>query len=155
MRKLVLLATHLLALGAGFALGVYMLPILTAPKGPTTAELSAAAGAAVYKAGFRRDLKGSDLVHWGEGKVAISRDRISHEGRLAPGPDYKLYLLSGYVDTREAFLAVKKSAVRVGDVKTFNGFVLDVPPGVDVAAYDTVVIWCEAFSQFITSAKYR
>lgn len=155
MRKLVLLASHLAALAAGFGLGVYMLPILTAPEGPSTAELRAVSDAAAYNASFRRDLKGSDFVHWGEGKVSIAKTRISHEGRLAPGPDYKLYLLNGYVDTREGFLAVKKNALRIGDVKTFDGFVVDVPAGVDVTAYDTVLVWCEAFGQFITSAKYR
>ena len=40
-------------------------------------------------------------------------------------------------------------------MKTFDGFVVDVPAGVDVTAYDTVLVWCEAFGQFITSAKYR
>jgi len=36
-----------------------------------------------------RNLKGSDLLHWGEGEVRVSRNRIAHIGRLAPGPDYK------------------------------------------------------------------
>ncbi len=155
MRKLLLLATHLGALAAGFALGVYTLPILPAPKGPTTSEVAAVAKSAAYKASFRRDLKGSDFLHWGEGEVSVAKDRISHQGRLAPGPDYKLYLTKQFVDTREGFEAIKKDAVRVADVKTFNGFVVDVPAGVDVAAYDTVVVWCEAFGQFITAAKYK
>jgi hypothetical protein len=30
-----------------------------------------------------------------------------------------------------------------------------VPAGVDVGAYTTVVVWCEAFSKFISAAKYR
>jgi hypothetical protein len=76
-------------------------------------------------------------------------------GRLAPGPDYKLYLAPSFVDTKEAFLAVKAQSRRIGDVKTFNGFILDVPDGADINAYTTVVIWCEAFSQFISAAKYR
>lgn len=44
---------------------------------------------------------------------------------------------------------------RIGEIKTFNGFIVDVPAGVDVNAYTTVVVWCEAFSQFISAAKYR
>ena len=28
----------------------------------------------------------------------------------------------------------------------FDGFLLDVPPGLDVKAYTAVVVWCEAFS---------
>jgi hypothetical protein len=154
-RRLVLLATHLVALALGFAGGVYVLPILTAPKGPTAVELKAAMEAAQFKATFARNLPGSDFLHWGEGEVRLSRERIAHEGRLAPGPDYKLYLTRTHVDTKAAFLAIKREATLVGDVKTFNGFIVAVPPAVDVGAHVSVVVWCEAFSQFITSAKYR
>lgn len=155
MRKLLLAVTHLAMLGLGFALGVYVLPILTAPKGPDRAALQAVAAQAMFSARFDRKLKGSDFLHWGEGEVRVARDRIAHEGRLAPGPDYKLYLVKEFVDTREGFLKVKSAAQRIGDVKTFDGFLLDVPAGVDVTAYTTVLVWCEAFSQFITAAKYR
>lgn len=156
MRKwLLLTATHAATLAAGFGLGVYLLPILTAPPGPDAAAQRVVADTAQFRGRFERNLRGSDLIHWGEGDVRLSRDRIAHQGRLAPGPDYKLYLVSEFVDTKEAFLAVKGKAKRIGDVKTFEGFVLDVPAGVDVAAYTTVVVWCEAFSQFITAAKYR
>jgi hypothetical protein len=40
-------------------------------------------------------------------------------------------------------------------VKTFEDFVVAVPAAVDVAQYTTVVVWCETFSMFIASAKYR
>jgi hypothetical protein len=76
-------------------------------------------------------------------------------GRIAPGPDYKLYLLKEYVETERDFLRLKPTAVRVGDVRTFDNFVVAVPETVDVSDYTTVVVWCEAFSQFITSARYR
>ncbi len=78
-----------------------------------------------------------------------------HEGKLAPGPDYKLYLVPEFVAHEDEFLPLKEASVRVGDVKTFGGFLLDVPPGVDVSNYTTVLVWCEAFSEFITAAKYR
>jgi hypothetical protein len=45
--------------------------------------------------------------------------------------------------------------VQVGEVKSFNGFILGVPQDVDIEAYTSVLIWCEAFSQFITAARYR
>lgn len=155
IRWLVLAASHMAVLGLGFALGVYLLPVLTAPHGPDASLVQAVAQSAAFKGAFRRDLKGSDFLHWGEGEVSVARDRIAHVGRLAPGPDYKLYLAPAFVDTKEAFLALKGQAVRLGDVKTFEGFVLDVPPGLDVARFNTVVVWCEAFSQFISAAKYR
>jgi len=155
MRKLLLLVTHLVMLGIGFALGIYFLPILTAPKGPDQAALQAVTAEAMYKGRFERGLKGSDFLHWGEGEVRISKARIAHDGKLAPGPDYKLYLVKDYVDTREGFLKIKAQARRIGDVKTFDGFLVDVPADVDVSAYTTALVWCEAFSQFITAAKYK
>lgn len=45
--------------------------------------------------------------------------------------------------------------VRVGDVRTFDNFVVPVPAAIDVDGYNTVIVWCEAFGQFITAAKYR
>lgn len=155
LRKLILLATHGAMLAVGFALGIYALPILTAPKGPDKAVLQATAATALFKGRFDRNLKGSDYLHWGEGEVRLMRDRIAHEGRLSPGPDYKLYLATEFVDTKQGFLKIKSAAKLIGDVKTFDGFLLDVPPGVDVAAFTTAVVWCEAFSQFISAAKYR
>jgi hypothetical protein len=76
-------------------------------------------------------------------------------GRLAPGPDYKLYLVPDFVQDEAQFLALKHTALRVGDIKTFDGFLVPLPPGVDLAASTTVLVWCEAFGQFISAAKYR
>lgn len=155
LRWFILAGTHLAMLAAGFALGVYMLPILTAPKGPDQAALAATKAGAMFTATFDRNRKGSDFLHWGEGEIRISPSQIAHEGRLAPGPDYKLYLVDTFVENEEEFLKVKSTARRIADIKTFNGFIAEVPDGVDVKAYTTVVVWCEAFSEFITSAKYR
>jgi hypothetical protein len=155
VKKLVLLGTHLLALAAGFSLGIYALPILIAPAPPAAADLAAQAGTASYKGTFRRDLKDSDALHWGEGVVTVAADRIGLTGRLAPGPDYKLYLSPEFVETEADFMRLKTSMVRVADVKTFENFLVGVPPGVDVSRYRAVVIWCETFSQFITAATYQ
>ncbi len=154
-RWFVRLFTHGVALVLGFALGIYALPILTAPPGPDRAEIEAASANALFTGRFDRDLPGSDFLHWGEGEVRLMADKIVHDGKLAPGPDYKLYLASEFVDTKEGFLRIKDRATRIGDVKTFDGFILDVPQEVDVAAYNTAVVWCEAFSMFISAAKYR
>lgn len=155
LRVLILTATHGAVLGIGFLIGIYVLPILTAPKGPDAASLQATTTDALYTGRFERNLKGSDFVHWGEGEVRVLPDKVAHAGRLSPGPDYKLYLAPEFVDTKEGFLAIKDKSRRIGDVKTFNGFIVDVPTGVDVSAYTTAVVWCEAFSQFISAAKYR
>jgi len=155
MRKVLLLATHAAALAAGFALGVYFLPILTAPAAPSASEVSAAAGKAAFRGEFRRDLKDSDLLHWGEGTVSVSRSAIALMGKVSPGPDYKLYLSPEFLETEADFNRLKPKMARVGDVKTFENFIVPVPAGIDPAAYNTVIVWCESFGQFISAARYR
>ncbi|MEL6747851.1 MAG: DM13 domain-containing protein [Pseudomonadota bacterium] len=147
--------SHAGMLAVGFALGVYLLPILTAPESPDAAQIEQSARAAMFSGTFTRDLEGSDFLHWGEGKISITPTQVVHEGALAPGPDYKLYLTTKLVTTEAEFEAIKSQSVRVGDVKTFNGFILDVPADVDVQRFSAVVVWCEAFSEFITAAEYR
>jgi Electron transfer DM13 len=155
MKTLVLLVSHALTLGIGFALGVYFLPVLIAPPAPTAAEVFAQASEASYKGQFRRDLKDSDTLHWGEGTVFVSARSVALVGELAPGPDYKLYLSPEFVETEADFNRLKPNMVRVGDVKTFKNFMIPVPASVDPSRYNTVVVWCETFAQFITAAQYK
>ncbi|EEA93660.1 DM13 domain-containing protein [Pseudovibrio sp. JE062] len=155
IRFVALLVSHTVVLAVGFALGVYFLPILTAPDSPETAVLEQKAQNAQYTAEFNRDQRGSDFLHWGEGKVSVSPTMIVHQGRLAPGPDYKVYLVPEFVEHEDEFLPVKDNSVLIGDVKTFDGFLLDVPEGVDIEKYNTVLVWCETFGEFISAAKYR
>lgn len=155
MKAFILLVTHALVLMLGIALGIYLLPILTAPPSPDAARLAAMSQAAEFSGELSRDLRGSDFLHWGEGTISVSATQVVHEGALAPGPDYKVYLVDGFVEHEEEFLPVKAQAQLIGDVKTFEGFFLDVPADVDVTQYDTVVVWCESFEEFITAARYR
>ena len=154
-KTLLLIATHTAVLLIGFAAGVYTLPILIAPPAPATEAVTAQASVARYQGEFRRDLKDSDALHWGEGTVSVGPDSIGLVGEIAPGPDYKLYLSPEFVETEADFLRLKDRMVRVGDVKTFNNFLVPVPAGVDPSAYTTVIVWCERFGEFITAAKYR
>jgi len=156
MRRLILgLASHGAVLAIGFGLGVYFLPILTAPDAPEASVLRESAAAATFSAEFTRDLAGSDFLHWGEGTVSLTATQVVHEGKLSPGPDFKPYLLDGFVQDEAGFEAVRATARLVGDVKSFDGFIVDLPEGTDPADFNTVVVWCEAFSEFITAAQYR
>ena len=154
-KPLILLASHLCVLAAGFALGIYVLPLLTAPAAPSAAEAALAAAQGMYQGQFRRNLKDSDALHWGEGTVSVGRQSIVFTGTLAPGPDYKLYLSPTFVETEADFARLKSQMQRVGDVRTFENFVVAVPASIDVSQYKAVIVWCEAFSQFITAAEYR
>ena len=154
-RLIVLLITHVLAAAIGFAAGIYALPILTAPPAPTDAEVAAVAAQAQFTGEFRRDLADSDALHWGEGIVAIGQGMVSLQGRIAPGPDYKLYLSPEFVETEADFIRLKPNMVQVGDVKTFENFMVPLPASIDPSAYNSVIVWCESFGEFITAAAYR
>ncbi len=156
MKKIiVLIASHLAALAVGFLVGIYALPILTAPEAPSASVVAAESSQASYTGQFRKDLEGSDLLHWGEGTVSVGPKSIVLLGKLAPGPDYKLYLAPEFVETRAGFERLKSQMVRVGDVETFNNFVVQLPESVELTRYNTVIVWCESFGQFITAARYR
>jgi hypothetical protein len=156
IRSLILLIFSHLSIGIlGFVIGIYALPIIIAPPSPSETEIEAMSLQAVYTAEFSRDRKSSDALHWGEGKVSIGESYITLMGELAPGPDYKLYLSPEFVETEAEFEQLKSSMALVGDVKTFENFAVTVAPSIDLLQFNTVVVWCETFGEFITSAKYR
>ena len=147
--------SHFAAALVGFAAGIYLLPILVAPEAPSVSTVRAIASNAQFSGKFVRDLEDSDALHWGEGTVFVGRDAISLEGSISPGPDYKLYLSPEFLETETDFLRLKPSMVRVGDVKTFDNFIVVVPESIDPSEFTSVVVWCETFGQFITAAKYQ
>ncbi|WP_299871037.1 DM13 domain-containing protein [uncultured Cocleimonas sp.] len=155
MKKFVLLVSHLIFAAIGFALGIYALPILTAPEAPSIDAMKTAEALASYKGEFKKDLEGSDFLHWGEGTVSVGNQFISLDGEIAPGPDYKLYLSPEFVDTEASFNQLKSKMVKVGDVKTFKNFVIPVPETINPENFNTVVVWCESFGEFISATKYR
>ena len=63
MKWLIRIGTHLAAGGIGFALGIYLLPILIAPESPGEREVRSFADNARFTAEFRRDLQDSDSLH--------------------------------------------------------------------------------------------
>lgn len=154
-RRLLLILSHLGFAGLGFALGIYALPILMAPAAPSGDEISALAQSAQYTGEFTRDLADSDFLHWGEGTVTVSVDVITFKGELAPGPAYRLYLSPEFVETEAAFAKLKPQMALVGGIDTFENFILKVPQSVQVSDFNTVIVWCESFDQFITAARYR
>ena len=151
----ILTFTHSFILIFGFGLGVYFLPILTAPKSIDISEINEIENNSLFQTEFVRDLRGSDPWHWGEAKVTISDKKITVNGSIAPGPDYKLYLLNEFVEHEDEFLPIKDMSQYIAEIKGFENFVVDVPENVDVSKYNTIIIWCESFNEFITAAKYQ
>ena len=80
MRLIISTVTHAIALAIGFALGIYLLPILTAPDSPDAAMLEKMAADALYTAELTRELRGSDFLHWGEGTISVTPTQIGASG---------------------------------------------------------------------------
>ena len=115
--------------------------------------MQALATSAERRGRFVRDLPGSDALHWGDGTIMMNANKIWFDGTISPGPDYHLYLAPAFVDDGLGFLAIKAESRRIGAVKTFENFALDLPPAIGFDEYDVVVIWREAFEQFFTVAR--
>jgi len=104
---------------------------------------------------FPRDLEGSDLLHSGESKISVGPQTVSLRGKLAQGPDHKLCLSAQFPEMAADFLRIKDRTACLGDVKTFENFILPIPADVDPSRFDAVVVRRESFSQFITAARCR
>jgi hypothetical protein len=152
---IIILVTHTCAGAVGFAAGIYALPIITAPPAPSSELISEMSEGAAYQAEFIKDLQDSDFLHQAQGAVTVGSDYITFVGNMSPGPDYKLYLSPEFVETEADFLRLKSSMTQVGEVKTFDNFVVAVDDNTDIEQFNTVVVWCESFGEFITAAQYR
>ena len=152
---ILLLVSHVMVGFLGFAVGIYTLPILSAPEAPSEAEIKTVSAKALYQTEFIRELKDSDSLHWGEGKVSISNTHVSLLGELAPGPKYKLYFSPTFVETEAEFKQLKHTMIAAANIDTFDNFMVEISAEVAVEDYNSVIVWCESFEQFITAAKYK
>ena len=85
----------------------------------------------------------------------VNADRIWLDGKVASEPDYRLYLTPKYVETRSGCQTIKAQPLHIEPIKAFENFPLDLTDGVNVTNYCAVLIWCEAFGQFITAAELQ
>jgi len=153
MKWILFLVSHTLCVLAGFAAGIYALPILIQPDSPDISVISKSSQGVLYQGTFDRNRTDSDFLHWGEGEIWLTEDTIAFQGELAPGPDYKVYLSPTFVETEADFNRLKAQMINVGDVKTFDRFMVTLPQDLPLDNYTTVIVWCETFGEFITSAK--
>jgi len=152
---LILLVSHGVTAGLAFLAGVYSLPIIMATPDPTSGALALTIKNTRYVATISESLEDSDWLHWGEGRFSLGDDYIVFQGQLAPGPAYRLYLSPTFIETEEDFLQQKSTMVEVGKVNSFGNYILPVPADITIENYNSVIIWCESFGQFITAAQFR
>ena len=155
MKAIKLIFSAVLIFSFGFSMGIYTLPLMVAPPSLSMLELATAAQSAKYLVQIPDELDGLDLLHYGKGEFYISESKIVFKGKLAPGPDYQLYLSKQFVENESQFNEHKDSMLNISEVKCFDGFISVVPNDVDINQFNSVIIWCEAFGEFITAAKFK
>lgn len=141
----------------GFAAGVYTLPIIIefTTERQQVAELSPAAESDPVGQ-FDRNSPGSDALHWGEGTIRISNGKLVFEEdvKLAPGPDYRIYMSRKFAQTKNEFSKIKAQSIEIAKLRTFSGpLEFELPENLNVDEFDNVVVWCETFSMYIASAR--
>ena len=85
----------------------------------------------------------------------INQNKFALAASLAPVPAYALYLSPTFVDDEANVAAEIDKMVAVADIKTFDNFIIDAPMVIDVNHYPSAVVWCVAFSEFITAAGFQ
>lgn len=148
----------ILGVGAGFALGIYFFPFLFPPPAGTDVLTQTEQTAPVMGTGTFIHADPSDRVHWGQGTVTILKDQIflNPNFKVGPGPDYRVLLVKkANIKTRDEMIQLikDKQFVEVSGLRAFEGGQrYALPAGVNVEEYQSVVIWCWAFSQLISPA---
>lgn len=99
-----------------------------------------------------------DRLHSGEGTVAVLTDgvqrflRFEDDFAIDNGPDLNVYLVGG-VDADSDSGLFDDDVIDLGDLKGNVGPQnYELPADVDLAVYDTVVIWCVRFGVAFNAA---
>ena len=96
----------------------------------------------------------SDPIHWGRGKVSVYQRTVFLEPdfEVGPGPKYHVYLVPK-AGIRASSDLTGEMFVDLGRLRAFKGSQrYEIPAGVDLAKYQSVIIWCEQFGVLISPA---
>ena len=141
----------------GVALGFFAFPYVFPPP-PATEQLSEVdRRGAVLAEGTFIHANPSDPIHYGKGTATVRRDSVflGENFEVGPGPKYHVYLVPKATIRSSADLK-NEMFVDLGRLRAFKGSQrYAIPPGVDLAKYQSVIIWCEQFSVLISPADLK
>lgn len=138
----------------GVALGFFLFPFVFPPP-PAAEQLTETdrRGRIVAEGTFIHANK-SDPVHWGRGSVAVRQDSVflGEDFEVGPGPKYHVYLVPK-ASIRASGDLTGEMFVDLGRLRAFKGSQrYAIPAGLDLARFQSVIIWCEQFSVLISPA---
>ena len=138
---------------AGFAAGVFYFPFLFPPPAGDD-QVSDPQARIRLGAGTFIQADPSDPVHYGSGGVTLYRGLLHLEVdfEVGPGPKYHVYLVPE-ADITPDTRVEETMFVDLGRLEAFSGSQnYQVPGGLDLSDYGSVVIWCEQFNVLISPA---
>jgi hypothetical protein len=146
----------LIGVTAGFALGVFLYPYIFLSDIVATEKVDAASRQ-IFARGSFIHANPSDPIHYGRGEVTVYQDLVHLEANfeVGPGPKFHVYLVPEANVTPDSDVA-KTMFVDLGRLRAFKGSQnYDIPEGIDLAGFPTVVIWCEQFGVLISPAVLK
>ena len=84
-----------------------------------------------------------------EGFFSVLEEDTNFDTRFEEHQDFTEIL------EKKEFLKIKMDSLYVGDVKTFTNFTVSSKVNLPLENYNSLIVWCESFNEFITSAKYK
>jgi len=159
MKKAIIIFMVGTALGtaAGFALGIFFYPYIFLADIVATDQVADKPARKIVATGMFVHANPSDPIHYGKGKVTVYQDLLHLEGdfEVGPGPKFHVYLVPEKNVIPSTNVA-RSMYVDLGRLKAFKGSQnYPVPAGVDLARYQSVVIWCEQFGVLISPAALK
>lgn len=146
-----------LGVAAGFALGIFVYPFLFLADIVAQEKVENAPSRKVLARGEFIHANPSDPIHYGKGRVTVYEGLLHLEPdfEVGPGPKYHVYLVPEK-NVLPSTNVARTMFVDLGRLKAFKGSQnYEVPAGVDVAKFDSVVIWCEQFGVLISPAVLK
>lgn len=154
---MVFLIGGVLGTAAGFALGIFVYPYLFLADIVATEKVESRATRKIVATGIFIHANPSDPIHYGKGGVTVYEDllHLENDFEVGPGPKFHVYLVPERDITPSTDVA-KLMYVDLGRLKAFKGSQnYPIPAGVDLARYQTVVIWCEQFGVLVSPAALK
>jgi len=142
----------------GFALGIFIYPYWFL-NDVADEKLNANVEQTTLSTGTFIQANPDDPVHWGKGKLRLSRDGQSNitvflekDFEVGPGPRFHVYLVDNdNIRSAGDFKAAK--VFDLGRLRAFKGSqVYQIPANTDISSYGSVVIWCKEFGVLISPA---
>jgi Electron transfer DM13 len=145
-----------LGTGFGVAVGFFIFPYVFPPP-PAAEQIADAERSKLVAFGSFIHANPSDPVHYGKGRVSVYEHTVFLESdfEVGPGPAFHVYLVPK-ASIRSSSDLKDVMFVDLGGLRAFKGSQrYPIPTGVDLAQYQSVIIWCEKFGVLISPADLK